>query len=423
MKIALLASVFALSSLQAIDWPHFLGPQRNSSSKETGLLKSFTGDGPEVLWEVALEDGFGGAAVVGDELFLLDRVHREKDMLRCHDAKTGKEKWRFESSTQGEPSFPGSRNVPTVEKDAVYYTTPYGNVFRINRKTRKPDWNFKLSERYPDAQTPHWGYAQTALIIGDVLIVTPFGEKTGIAGLDKKTGKELWQSPGIGNTHSSPTYLTLGGVPQVAILTTGGTVLTSYDPKTGAILWSTDLYKNRIPITVPVQIDEERLFVSGGYNAGSKMLRIKKSNSGFKIKELWQTKKGSQVHPALLIDDHLYFLANENSNHKAKAKRKKGGLVCMSLKGEEKWSTGNDPFMGRGASLYADGMLIIQDGEKGTLRLVDPNPQRYHEIASANVFKTDERSRKDLKYWSNLALADGKLFMRGQNRLLCVKMK
>ena len=424
MKRTLLLFSLMTAIVSADDWPHFLGASRNATSNETGLLKSFPKSGPKVLWTADLEGGFGGAAVSGDEVFLGDRVEQERDMLLCLDFKTGKEKWRFESASEGEPSFPGSRSVPTVEDDAIYFLGTFGEVFRINRKTGKADWKIKLLERYPDAQTPKWGYAQCTFIVDDVLIVMPFGEKTGMAGWDKKTGKELWRTPGIGDTHSSPMLANFGGVQQVILLTakeTGG--LHSFDPKTGKKLWFTDLYQNRIPITVPVQIDDKRLFASGGYDGGSKMLSITKSGDQFEVKELWASKKGTQVHPPLVIDNHLYFLANENSNHKGRPRREKGGLVCFTLEGKELWSTGNEPFMGRGASLYADGTLIIQDGENGILRLVDPSPKGFNLLATANVFNTDPESRKDLRYWSPLALANGRLLMRGQSKLLCLDLR
>jgi outer membrane protein assembly factor BamB len=420
--LLLLSLTTALSA--ADDWPRFLGGSRNATSTETGLLKSFPKTGPKVLWTADLEGGFGGAAVSGDEVFLGDRVEQEKDMLLCLDFKTGKEKWRYESPSEGEPSYPGSRSVPTVEADAVYFLGSFGEVFRINRKTGKADWKIKLSERYPDAHTPKWGYAQCTFIVDDVLIVMPFGEKTGMAGWDKKTGKELWRTSAIGDTHSSPMIANFGGVPQVILLTakeTGG--LHSFDPKTGKKLWFSDLYQNRIPITVPVQIDDKRLFASGGYDGGSKMLSLTRVGEKFEVKELWSTQKGTQVHPPIVIDNHLYFLANENSNHKSRIRRAKGGLVCFTLDGKELWSTGNDPFMGRGASLYADGKLIIQDGENGILRLVDPSPEGFKLLAEANVFKTDPESRKDLRYWSPLALANGRLLMRGQSKLLCLDLR
>lgn len=424
MRLQLLLATLTTAALTAKDWPQFLGPEGNATSSETGLVKSFPKSGPEIKWTAELESGFGGAAISGDEVFLGDRVEQEKDMLLCLDFKTGKEKWRYESESEGEPSYPGSRSVPTVEDDAVYFLGSFGEVFRINRKTGKADWKIKLSARYPDAKTPKWGYAQCTLVVGDTLIVMPFGEKTGIAGWDKETGKEIWKSGAIGNSHSSPVVANFGGTEQVILLTAGDEgSLNSYDPKSGKKLWSSKLYKNRIPITVPVQVDKDRLFVSGGYDGGSKMLSVKKAGTNFEVKELWTTQKGSQVHPPFVIDNHLYFLANENSNHKTSTRRKKGGLVCYDLEGKELWSTGNDPFMGRGASLYADGILIIQDGENGILRLVAPSSKGFKPLAEANVFGTDPKSKKDLRYWSPLALSDGKLLMRGQNKLLCVDLK
>lgn len=410
--------------LQAADWPQFLGPARDGTSSETELIKSFPKDGPRILWETQLEKGFGGAAVAGDEVYLVDRVREEKDILRCLDFKTGLEKWHFENPSEGEPPFEGSRSVPTVEEDAVYFLGPFGEVFRINRKTHKADWSFKMKERYPDAHTPHWGYAQCALITGDVLILTPFGKKAGIVGVDKKTGKELWKQGLTSDSHSTPTLINLAGKEQVVILTSGDDGGThSYNPKTGEKLWETSLYQNRYAIPSPKKVDNKRILATGGYGSGTKMLSIEKNASDYKLKVLWETKKGSQVHPAHLINDHLYFLANENGNHKAKAKRKSGGLVCYDLTGKELWSTGNDPFMGRGNSIVADGMLIIQDGETGTLRLINPSPKGYQLLAEANVFNTNPKSKKDLQYWSNMALSDGKLIMRGQNRLICVDLK
>ena len=424
MRLQLLLATLSTATLTAENWPNFLGPSRNATSSETGLLKTFPKDGPKVVWTTELEGGFGGAAVSGDEVFLGDRIEQEKDMLLCLDFKTGKEKWRYQSPSEGEPPFPGSRSVPTVEDDAVYFLGSFGEVFRINRKTGKADWKIKLAECYPDATTPKWGYAQCTLIVDDILIVMPFGENTGIAGWDKKTGKEIWKSAGIGNTHSSPIIANFGGTEQIISLTAGDNGgLHSYSPKSGKKLWSSQLYKNRIPITVPVQIGDDRLFVSGGYDGGSKMLSVKKSDESYEIKELWTTKKGTQVHPPLVIDNHLYFLANENSNHKTNTRRKKGGLTCFTLDGKEVWSTGNDPFMGRGGSLYADGTLIIQDGENGILRLVNPSPKGYKLLSEANIFGTDPKSKKDLRYWSPLALSQGKLIVRGQDKMICLDLQ
>lgn len=407
--------------MHANDWPQFLGPLGNAVSAEKNLTEKFPEAGPKVQWQLKLEQGFGGAAVSGDEVFVGDRVQQEKDLLLCFDFNTGKEKWRFENPSEGEPSYPGSRSVPTVEEDAVYFLGTFGEVFRVNRKTGKADWKVKLADRYPDAKTPNWGYAQCTLVVGDLIIVTPFGDQTGVAAWDKKTGREVWKTGPVGNTHSSPVVLKLGGGQQVALLTTEG--FFAWDPKTGEELWKSDLYKNRIPIPVPVQINDKQVFVSGGYDNGSKMLTIKKSGAKWSVTEDWSTPKGSQIHSPILIDDHLYFLANENSNHNSKTRRRTGGLVCFNLKGEELWNTGDEPFMGRGASLFADGKLFIQDGESGILRIVKPSPKEFTVLAEANVFGADLRRRDDLRYWSPLALSQGRLLMRGQESLMSVDLR
>ena len=171
------------------------------------------------------------------------------------------------------------------------------------------------------------------------------------------------------------------------------------------------------------KVNNTLLFATGGYDCGSKMLSIERQGNSYTLSEKWSIQKGSQIHPPFVIADHLYFLANENSNHRVATKRKTGGLSCWSLDGEELWRTGNDPFMGRGASLYADGMLIVQDGEKGILRLWEVSKGGFRELASANVFGSDLKKNFDLKFWSPMALSEGRLYMRGQNRLLCVDLK
>jgi hypothetical protein len=427
MKV-LPAIILSTGLLHAADWPQYLGPDRTNVSGETGLVRSFPGDGPAILWEKELEKGFGGCAVVGDEVFLVDRVEKEMDILLCLDFATGKEKWRFESASEGEPNFPGSRNVPTVEEDAVYFIGTFGEVFCIDRKTHKPRWQVKMADRYPDAKTPNWGYAQQALVVDDIVFVTPFGDKVGAAGWNKKTGEEVWTSGPIGDSHASPTVLTFGGEPHIVIVSVVDKdkelgYITSYHPDDGKILWQTDHYFNRIPIPVVTKVDENRIFATGGYECGSKMLSIRKDGSQYKIDELWAIEKGTQIHPPFVIDNHLFFLANENANHKGSSKRKTGGLSCWTLDGKEVWNTGEEPFMGRGGWIHADGILIIQDGEKGILRLVEPDPDGFKLLAEHNVFDEDLGKKFDLKYWTPPALSDGRFLMRGQERLLCLDLR
>jgi hypothetical protein len=74
MKIkAALVLMAAASSGLATDWPQYLGPNRNSTSPEKGILRSWPEGGPKVLWTVTVGRGFGGPVVKDGKVYSLDR--------------------------------------------------------------------------------------------------------------------------------------------------------------------------------------------------------------------------------------------------------------------------------------------------------------------------------------------------------------
>src|SRR5262245_9713541 len=85
----------------AADWPQFLGPNRDRHSAEKGLVQRFPRDGPKVLWEKNVGEGYSSPVVAGDRLILFHRVGDE-DVVECLDAATGKEKWTFKYETKYE---------------------------------------------------------------------------------------------------------------------------------------------------------------------------------------------------------------------------------------------------------------------------------------------------------------------------------
>lgn len=217
-NLLLFASLSALLSFSASadDWPNFQGPDRLGISSETGLNLKWGDNQPPVLWEKELNEGFGGAAIVGDEVFLVDRDIGETDKLLSLSLKDGSENWSFSFDFPGKLSFHGSRGVPLVEDDAVYFISGFGQVFRINRETHKQDWMVPFREKYGvEEGTPKWGWAQSPVVVGDILIVPAHGEKVGLVGLHKKTGEVKWETEGFGNSHSNPAVLNLQGVEQV----------------------------------------------------------------------------------------------------------------------------------------------------------------------------------------------------------------
>jgi hypothetical protein len=93
------------------------------------------------------------------------------------------------------------------------------------------------------------------------------------------------------------------------------------------------------------------------------------------------------------------------------------GLVCLDSKGKVLWSTDSAPGFGGGSIIHAGGVIVSQDGDDGTLRLIEPGPA-YKELASGKVF----RKEPGRELWAPLALANGKLVMRSQAELVCVDL-
>ena len=92
MKLKCLTAIVALtiaSVSHAADWPQFLGPERNSTSTETGLLRSWPEDGPEVLWTIDVGKGYGGPVVSDGKVYLLDRNDEVGETLRCLNLADG----------------------------------------------------------------------------------------------------------------------------------------------------------------------------------------------------------------------------------------------------------------------------------------------------------------------------------------------
>ncbi len=82
---SILTTVFVLSCpvVNAQDWPQFLGPERNSTSPQKGLLRSWPESGPEIIWSTDVGIGYGGPVVKNGKIYLLDRDDEKGDIMRC----------------------------------------------------------------------------------------------------------------------------------------------------------------------------------------------------------------------------------------------------------------------------------------------------------------------------------------------------
>jgi outer membrane protein assembly factor BamB len=338
------------------------------------------------------------------------------------DVKTGKERWSYRYDAKGRLSHYGSRSVPTVDEERVYTVGGFGNLYCISRKTHKPLWHVNLAEQYPRGELK-WGFAQSPLLYKGLVIATPTDVSSpGLVAFDAKTGKVVWESEAFGGDYYvSPILRTVAG--KQGIMQLANKVLIFVDPETGKTLWKYTGYdKCSWPIPAPTVLsDGERVFVTGGYGAGSVMLRVTPAGSSYKIDELFRLESGAQIHTPIEHNGFLYANINENATLRRNT-MKDGGLACIDPgSGKIVWRTGADPNIDRGAVLLAGERFIVLDGQNGNIYLVAPDATRYNEVSRAKVF--DLKSERGNDIWAPMALSDGLLVIRNQDTLKCLEIQ
>lgn len=423
--------------LQAQDWPQYQGPTRNGISNQKGIIKEWTTRGPEVLWTTDVGIGFGGPVIKDGKAYLLDRDDKTGDMVRCFDMVTGKELWSFKYDAPGSVSFPGSRSVPAIDENRLYTCGPYGDLYCIDINTHKPIWNKNIWTDFGGTNIPTWAISQCPLVYGDLLIIASQAPQAGVVAYNKLNGELKWKTAPVGGVgYVSPAVVKIGGEDQIVMISAmersrpGGSgeqpapkkgMVTGINPSTGEILWDYSGWQCVIPIASAFDAGEGRILITGGYRSGSVMLKVeKKAEGGYNVTELFKNAEfGAHTQPPVLYKGNFYAQCSTNES--------KYGLVCMGMDGQTKWKTNREPAFDKGGMIVADGLLICTDGLT-KLYLVEPDPSAFRPIVSAELLRENVSGTENaasgaaVQNWAPIALSDGKLLIRNQKTLMCIKI-
>lgn len=439
--IALLPFLALFTAVYAQDWPQFLGPERNSTSPQENILRSWPESGPEVLWRVDVGIGYGGPVVKDGKVYLLDRDDEMGDIMRCFDLSSGNELWKFEYESPGTVMFPGSRSVPTLDGNFIYSCGQNGELYCIDINTQKANWNKNIWTDYGGKPNtgertrepggfPAWAISQCPLVYGDLLIVASQAPEAGVVAYDKLSGEVKWLTPSLGLTgYVSPAIVKIDGDDHLVMVTASGGgrgqpivpgSIVGMDPTSGDILWEYTDWVCHIPVPSAIDAGENRVLVIGGYELGAVMVQVEKGEDGkYGTTELFKTEDfGDQTKPAILHED--YFYAQYGTNNK------RDGLTCMNMDGEIMWKTKRDPDFNKGSMILADGLILATDGST-KLFLIEPDSSGFKPLASAELLVAAElddprAARFGVQNWAPIALSDGKLLIRDQSQMLCVKV-
>jgi outer membrane protein assembly factor BamB len=437
--------VLVLSGTTAVaaDWPQWQGPDRNAVSKETGLRKEWPKDGPPLAWKVKdLGGGYSAPAVAAGRVFGMSNRGND-EVVWILDEKAGKELWvaRLGAAYTGQRMPQGREGpgcTPTVDGERLYVLGRGGDLSCLQIGDGKIVWQRSLTRDFA-GQIPTWSYRESPLIDGDKVICTPGSQDATLVALDKATGKTIWKSqlPGTGGGgpggapdgpgrgrrgrgfggsgagYASAIAVDFDGQRQYVQLT--GKTLVGVAASDGKFLWRYDRPANPMGISCSTPIYHDGLvFAASAYGAGGGLVKLSKDEKGgVKAEEVYSTRKMQNHHGGMiLLDGYLYGANGGNEG---------GYLVCLDFKtGQVMWDERDKPGrrgVQKGSVALADGRIYYLQ-EDGTVILFEPSPKEYVERG-----RFEHPDRSQAPDWTHPVVANGKLYLRDQDVLLCYDVK
>lgn len=425
----------------ADDWPRWFGPHNDDSWREDGLLETFPEAGPKILWRKEVNPGYAGASVVGDRVYLMDFLRRNRlegedkrttfgtERVLCLDAVTGDIVWKHEYSVGYRVSYPeGPRTTPTVDGDRVYALGTMGHLLCFDARTGDVVWSKNLQIIY-NCKQPVWGFAIHPIVDGDRLICAVGGEGSALVALNKSDGSEIWRSLTVKEIGYAPPVFVHENK-QRQLVFWHDTAIVGVSPETGSKLWSVEFpigkepnpQQPATPIATP-RVIGSKLLVSSFFD-GSILLDISAEPAA--AKTLWVSKSDDKEHKdgmnslmttPVVDGEHFYGVSGDT-----------GEFRCLTLSDYKLvW---RDLRLIEGKQALFGTAFFIRNGDRyfvwndqGELIIASLTPEKYEEIDRAKILEPTFGARGRKVTWSHPAFSNGKMYVRNFKEIVCVDLR
>lgn len=414
--------LFALGSpLFAENWPQWRGPRLDGTSQDVGFPVSAEGN---VTWKAELPgSGHASPIVWQDRIFTVACIaETEKRVLICLDRASGKLLWqsdvikapiegihRLNSQASSTPATDGERVFTAFLDNSETVATRKANEGRVIPKGEVPkgtvvisahDFNGKpLWQVRPGLFSSKHGFCSSPILFEDKVIVNCDHDGDGyIVALSKTDGKELWRidRPNKTRSYCVPLIRDIGGRTQMVL--SGTMCVTSYDPRTGKLLWIIDGPTEQFVASLVYSDQTGLLYMTGGFPEHH-LLAIKPDGSGNVTNThiAWRTNKGVAYVPSPIVEGgHFLIVSDSGIGH------------CFDAKtGEILWE---ERLREHHASLASAEGHVYFINDNGTMRTVKPG-KAYEAVAESELGE---------KIFASPALSEGQMFIRGDKSLICL---
>lgn len=376
------------------------GPNQNGYYPDTGLLKSWPANGPEVLWQYdRLGEGYSSPAF-GNGRIYVSGMENETGFIYALE-QDGRLVWKAPYGKEFTAGYPGSRGTPVIDGHFLFILSGMGNLTCLSSNSGKLIWRKDLFKEF-GGRNAEWGLAETLLIHGEKLICTPGGRENNIIALNKENGNLIWSSRGMGevSAYCSPLMVNIGG--RNLMITHTADHIVGLDADDGTLLWNYE-HPNRYSVhpNTPLYQDGQ-LFCFSGYGKGGVMLKL--NDNGSTVEKLWLSETmDSRIGGAVYMNGYIYGSGDDTREWQC-IDWKTGKLIYESRE------------VGNGAVIAADGLLYVYS-QRGELALMKPETSSFNVISDARV------SAGSGQHWAHPAINEGRLFVRHGNALIAYKIR
>jgi outer membrane protein assembly factor BamB len=293
IKLLLLAVIpVATVAVSVADWPQWRGPNRDAKVMDVSLPSAW----PKVLkeqWKVPVGIGHASPVLANGKIYVFAR-QGEEEVLVSLDAASGKELWRssqpiaYEMHPAARAHGKGPKSTPVVSNGSVCTFGISGVVSCHDAKTGKVKWRREFSKLYP-ATSPLYGTAMSPVVEKGMLIAHVGGQNKGaLTAFDLETGDVKWSNDLDGPAYASPIIGTYAGVRQIVTFVQKD--LVGVDASTGKLLWKIPAKSEYDDNSVTVVPYKDTLIVAR-QGQGLAAFRVAKEGEGFSAQEVWSNKE------------------------------------------------------------------------------------------------------------------------------------
>jgi len=239
MKPLLAPLLLVTLALHAEDWPQFKGANGSGVSSGSALPAEFS-EKTNLAWKTQLGDGIGSPIVHGGRVFTTAMIAEQKLTAFAFDAASGSPLWRSDFATGDLPRItpPNSHasSTPATDGERVYLYLSTLGLIALDAATGTEVWRHPLPK---PAYLMDWGAASSPIVHDGLVIfcqdddLNPF-----LIAVDAKTGAERWKTrrPDMLAGYALPVLCEANGRTDLVIAGSGK--LKGYDPSTGKELWT-----------------------------------------------------------------------------------------------------------------------------------------------------------------------------------------